>query len=348
MLIDKTNLNSSETSAGVEPVTEYRALLAKYEEEQRSLKARVEPLIRLMENDGYFIPGHGERITVKQIMSSDDAPELLPVAFDERIRSAQQNLQNLRQYTRYVMVDAKTTFFPTITAMRRSYIPGVNSSPEAHGIKMDTIEITCEDYEQAVSLDKNTIKDSRWNALGMVLDAVGYSMKIGENIDIMNAYVEGAGFSAAATGGTFNITQISDLIAMIEETQQFIPSVMFVGTEIGSKIRKLPEFQNAAFFGGRDIWTTGKLTNLFGLQIIVTPFLDRDREGNKRADRKVVVVDGNFPAIFASLEETTVGSEDEFVKNLTNTVARERRQVKVVDKKAVAIINNIDPATLVG
>jgi HK97 family phage major capsid protein len=301
-----------------------------------------------MENDGHFIPGVGERIKITQLLSSDDAPELLPVAFDERIRSAQQNLQNLRQYTRWASVDGKTTYFPTITAMRRSYIAGKNSSPENHGIIMDTVDITCEDYEQAAAIDKNTIKDSRWNALGLILDAVGYSMKIGENIDIMASYTEGAKFQTAAAGNQFNIGQISDVIAQIEETQQFIPSVMFVGTEIGSKIRKMPEFQNAAFFGGRDIWVSGKLTNLFGLQIIVTPFLDRDREGNKRADRKVVVLDGNFPSIFASLEETTVGSEDSFLNNLTNTIARERRQIKVVDSKACAVINGIDPATLLG
>ena len=63
---------------------------------------------------------------------------------------------------------------------------------------------------------------------------------------------------------------------------------------------------------------------------------------------KWFALDGNFPAIFASLEETTVGSEDDFLKNLTNTVARERRTVKVVDKKAVAVIEGIDPATLIG
>lgn len=342
------NLQDNNVGTPVQPANEYQNMLAKFKKEQEELRGRVEPILRLMENDGFFVPGYGDRITIKQILSSDDAPELLPVAFDERIRSAQQNLQNLRQYTRYAIVDTKTTFFPTITAMRRSYIMGVNNTPEAHGIVMDTVEITCEDYEQAVSIDKNTIKDSRWNALGMVLDAVGYSMKIGENIDIMNAYVDGAQFKVNAIGNTFNIGQISDVIAQVEETQQFIPSVMFVGVEIGSKIRKLPEFQNAAFFGSRDIWVSGKLTNLFGLQIIVTPFIDRDAEGQKRADRKIVVLDGNFPAIFASLEETTVGSEDDFLKNLTNTVARERRRVKVVDKKAVAVIENIDPVTLVG
>lgn len=343
------NLNETETRSAQSPVVnEYQQLLSKFKTDQEELRGRVEPILRLMENDGFFVPGYGDRVTIKQILSSDDAPELLPVAFDERIRSAQQNLQNLRQYTRYAIVDTKTTFFPTITAMRRSYIMGVNNTPEAHGILMDTIEVTCEDYEQAIAIDKNTIKDSRWNALGMVLDAVGYSMKIGENIDIMNAYTEGAAFKVNAIGNTFNIGQISDVIAQIEETQQFIPSVLFVGVEIGSKIRKLPEFQNAAFFGSRDIWVSGKLTNLFGLQIIVTPFIDRDREGNKRSERKMVVLDGNFPAIFASLEETTVGSEDDFLKNLTNTVARERRTVKVVDKKAVAVIEGIDPATLIG
>lgn len=342
------NLNETENVVNGSAAEQYQALFAKFKQEQEQRRSAVEPILRLMENDGRFIPGYGERITIKQLLSSDDAPQLLPVAFDERIRSAQQNLQNLRQYTRYAMVDTKTTFFPTITAMRRSYIAGVNSSPEAHGILMDVVEITCEDYEQHVALDKNTIKDSRWNALGLVLDAVGYSMKIGENIDIMNSYVDGAFFNEAAAGATFNIGQISDVIAKMEETQQFIPSVMFVGTEIGSKIRKLPEFQNAAFFGGRDIWVSGKLTNLFGLQIIVTPFLDRDREGNKRTDRKVIILDGNFPSIFASLEDTTVGSEDDFLKNLTNTVARERRTVKVVDKKAVACIGGIDPATLLG
>jgi len=341
------NLNETETASAVPAKNEYQALLSQFKAEQEDMRNRVEPILRLMENDGFFVPGYGDRMTIKQIMSSDDAPELLPVAFDERIRSAQQNLQNLRQYTRYSIVDTKTTFFPTITAMRRSYIAGVNNTPEAHGILMNTVEVTCEDYEQAISIDKNTIKDSRWNALGMVLDAVGYSMKIGENIDIMNAYVDGAAFKVNAVGNTFNIGQISDLIAQIEETQQFIPSVLFVGVEIGSKIRKLPEFQNAAFFGSRDIWVSGKLTNLFGLQIIVTPFIDRDREGNKRNDRKIVALDGNFPAIFASLEETTVGSEDDFLKNLTNTVARERRTVKVVDQKAVAVIENIDPATLI-
>ena len=343
------NLNDKETRSAQAPVVnEYQTLLSKFKTEQEELRGRVEPILRLMENDGFFVPGYGDRVTIKQILSSDDAPELLPVAFDERIRSAQQNLQNLRQYTRYAIVDTKTTFFPTITAMRRSYIMGVNSTPEAHGILMDTVEVTCDDYEQAIAIDKNTIKDSRWNALGMVLDAVGYSMKIGENIDIMNAYTEGAAFKVNAIGNTFNIGQISDVIAQIEETQQFIPSVLFVGVEIGSKIRKLPEFQNAAFFGSRDIWVSGKLTNLFGLQIIVTPFIDRDREGNKRNERKMVALDGNFPAIFASLEETTVGSEDDFLKNLTNTVARERRTVKVVDKKAVAVIEGIDPATLIG
>lgn len=343
------NLNENTSRSAQAPVVnEYQQLLTKFKNEQAELRGRVEPILRLMENDGFFVPGYGDRITIKQILSSDDAPELLPVAFDERIRSAQQNLQNLRQYTRYAIVDTKTTFFPTITAMRRSYIMGVNNTPEAHGILMDTVEVTCEDYEQAIAIDKNTIKDSRWNALGMVLDAVGYSMKIGENIDIMNAYTEGAAFKVNAIGNTFNIGQISDVIAQIEETQQFIPSVLFVGVEIGSKIRKLPEFQNAAFFGSRDIWVSGKLTNLFGLQIIVTPFIDRDREGNKRNERKMVVLDGNFPAIFASLEETTVGSEDDFLKNLTNTVARERRTVKVVDKKAVAVIEGIDPATLIG
>jgi len=343
------NLNENETRSAQTPVVnEYQQLLSKFKSEQEELRGRVEPILRLMENDGFFVPGYGDRVTIKQILSSDDAPELLPVAFDERIRSAQQNLQNLRQYTRYAIVDTKTTFFPTITAMRRSYIMGVNNTPEAHGILMDTVEVTCEDYEQAIAIDKNTIKDSRWNALGMVLDAVGYSMKIGENIDIMNAYTEGAAFKVNAIGNTFNIGQISDVIAQIEETQQFIPSVIFVGVEIGSKIRKLPEFQNAAFFGSRDIWVSGKLTNLFGLQIIVTAFIDRDREGNKRNERKMVILDGNFPAIFASLEETTVGSEDDFLKNLTNTVARERRTVKVVDKKAVAVIEGIDPATLIG
>ena len=343
------NLNENTSRSAQAPVVnEYQQLLTKFKNEQAELRGRVEPILRLMENYGFFVPGYGDRITIKQILSSDDAPELLPVAFDERIRSAQQNLQNLRQYTRYAIVDTKTTFFPTITAMRRSYIMGVNNTPEAHGILMDTVEVTCEDYEQAIAIDKNTIKDSRWNALGMVLDAVGYSMKIGENIDIMNAYTEGAAFKVNAIGNTFNIGQISDVIAQIEETQQFIPSVLFVGVEIGSKIRKLPEFQNAAFFGSRDIWVSGKLTNLFGLQIIVTPFIDRDREGNKRNERKMVVLDGNFPAIFASLEETTVGSEDDFLKNLTNTVARERRTVKVVDKKAVAVIEGIDPATLIG
>ncbi len=346
MLVNLQDNNGA--SAPVQPVNEYQTMLAKFKKEQEELRGRVEPILRLMENDGFFVPGYGDRITIKQILSSDDAPELLPVAFDERIRSAQQNLQNLRQYTRYAIVDTKTTFFPTITAMRRSYIMGVNNTPEAHGIVMDTIDITCEDYEQSVSIDKNTIKDSRWNALGMVLDAVGYSMKIGENIDIMNAYIDGAQFKVNAIGNTFNIGQISDVIAQVEETQQFIPSVMFVGVEIGSKIRKLPEFQNAAFFGSRDIWVSGKLTNLFGLQIIVTPFIDRDSEGAKRSTRTVVVLDGNFPAIFASLEETTVGSEDDFLKNLTNTVARERRRIKVVDKKAVAVIENINPATLIG
>jgi HK97 family phage major capsid protein len=343
-------LNDTNETFSTQPINAetFQKMLESHEAAQQELKRNVEPILRLMENNGHFIPGVGERITIKQLLSSDDAPELLPVAFDERIRSAQQNLQNLRQYTRYAAVDAKTTYFPTITAMRRSYIQSNNASPENHGIIMDTVDITCEDYEQAASIDKNTIKDSRWNALGLILDAVGYSMKIGENIDIMNAYVEGAKFQSAAAGNRFNIGQISDLIAMIEETQQFIPSVMFVGTEIGSKIRKMPEFQNAAFFGGRDIWISGKLTNLFGLQIIVTPFLDRDREGNKRDTRKVVVLDGNFPAIFASLEETTVGSEDSFLNNLTHTVARERRQIKVVDNKACAVINGIDPATLLG
>ncbi|RLC26863.1 MAG: hypothetical protein DRH37_11385 [Deltaproteobacteria bacterium] len=326
----------------------YKELKAKHEEMKLAEQGDIEPVLRLMENDGYFIPGFGDRIEIKQLLSSDDAPELLPIAFDERIRSAQENMQNLREYTRYASVNTKTTFFPTITTMRRSYIAGINSSPENSGILMDTVEITCEDYEQAASMDKNTIKDSRWNALGMVLDAVGYSMKIGENIDIMNSYVDGAQFQVAATGGQFNIGQISDVISQIEDTQQFIPSVLFVGTEIGSKVRKLPEFQNAAFFGGRDIWVSGKLTNLFGLQIIATPFLDRDAEGNKRTDRKMVLLDGNFPAIFASLEETTVGSEDEFLKNLTNTVARERRTVKVVDKRACAVINGINPANLLG
>lgn len=326
----------------------FKALKADYEEKALMQKEAIEPYLRLMENDGHFIPGFGERITIEHVMSSDDAPELLPVAFDERIRSAQENLQNLREYTRYASVNTKTTFFPTITTMRRSYIPGVNSSPEAHGIIMDTVSLTCEDYEQAASMDKNTIKDSRWNSLGLVLDAVGYSMKIGENIDIMNSYVDGARFQVAAAGGQFNIGQISDVIAQIEETQQFIPSVLFVGTEIGSKIRKMPEFQNAAFFGGRDIWATGKLVNLFGLQIVVTPFLDRDAEGNKRADRKMVILDGNFPSIFASLEETTVGSESEFLKNIVNTVARERRVIKVVDDKACAVINGILPANLLG
>jgi len=348
MKIALNGVADSEIFTGKVNAETFQKLLAEHEAQQEAQRANVEPLLRLIANDGHFIPGYGDKITIKQLLSSDDAPQLLPVAFDERIRSAQQNLQNLRQYTRWASVDAKTTYFPTITAMRRSYIAGKNTSPENHGIIMDTIDITCEDYEQAAAIDKNTIKDSRWNALGVILDAVGYSMKIGENIDIMNSYIDGARFQTAAAGGTFNIGQISDVIAQIEETQQFIPSVLFVGTEIGSKIRKMPEFQNAAFFGGKDIWVSGKLTNLFGLQIVVTPFLDRDREGNKRADRKMVILDGNFPSVFASLEETTVGSEDNFINNLTQTIARERRQIKVVDNKACAVIGDIDPATLLG
>jgi len=243
-------------------------------------------------------------------------------------------------------VEAVTTYFPKVTAMRRSYIASPEVDPNHYGIRLSTEDITIKDYEMATGIGKNLIKDSNWNMLALVLDAVGYAMKIGENIDIMNAYVNGAFFNEPATGGEFKIEDISDMIASIEETQQFMPSTIFVGTEIGSKIRKMENFQNAAFYGSRDVWVSGKLTNLFGLQLVSTPFLDRDALGQKRSTRSVVMYDGNFPAIYAELEAVTVQSEDSLLKNLTNTIARERRAVKVVDDKAVGVITDIDPAKL--
>ena len=108
----------------------------------------------------------------------------------------------------------------------------------------------------------------------------------------------------------------------------------------------MSEFQNVAFFGARDIWVSGKLTNLFGLQLVSTPFLDRDALGAKRSTRNVVMYDGNFPSIYAELEPVTVQSEDSLLKNLTNTIARERRAVKVIDDKAVGVITDINPSNL--
>lgn len=327
-------------------VTTLTAMLEEAEREEKELQEAIKPIILMLENDGRFIPRKGERMEISQVLSSDDAPELLPVAFDQRIRTAAENLQNLRQYTRVMPVEAVTTYFPKVTAMRRSYIASPEVDPNHYGIKLSTEDITIKDYEMATGINKNLIKDSNWNMLALILDAVGYAMKIGENIDIMNAYVNGAFFNEPATSGEFKLEDISDMIASIEETQQFMPSTIFVGTEIGSKIRKMENFQNAAFYGSRDIWVSGKLTNLFGLQLVSTPFLDRDALGQKRATRSVVMYDGNFPAIYAELEAVSVQSEDSLLKNLTNTIARERRAVKVVDDKAVGVITDIDPAKL--
>lgn len=321
-------------------------MLEEAQREEAAIQDAIKPILLMMQNDGRLIPRKGKRMEIQQVLSSDDAPELLPVAFDQRIRTAAENLQNLRQYTKVMPVEAVTTYFPKVTAMRRSYITSPEVDPSHYGIKLSTESVTVQDYEMATGINKNLIKDSNWNMLALILDAVGYSMKIGENIDIMNAYVNGAFFQNAANGNAFNLEDISDMIAAIEETQQFMPSTIFVGTEIGSKIRKMSEFQNAAFFGSRDIWVSGKLTNLFGLQLISTPFLDRDALGAKRSTRSIVMFDGNFPAIYAELEAVTVQSEDSLLKNLTNTIARERRTVKVVDDKAVGVITDISPENL--
>ena len=322
------------------------AMLEEAEREEKELQEAIKPITLMLKNDGRLLPRRGKRMEIQQVLSSDDAPELLPVAFDQRIRTAAENLQNLRQYTRVMPVEAVTTYFPKVTAMRRSYIASPEVDPNHYGIKLSTEDVTIKDYEMATGINKNLIKDSNWNMLALILDAVGYAMKIGENIDIMNAYVNGAFFSEPATSGEFKLEDISDMIASIEETQQFMPSTIFVGTEIGSKIRKMSEFQNAAFFGSRDIWVSGKLTNLFGLQLVSTPFLDRDALGAKRSTRSVVMYDGNFPAIYAELEAVSVQSEDSLLKNITNTIARERRAVKVIDDKAVGVITDIDPAKL--
>jgi HK97 family phage major capsid protein len=322
------------------------AMLEDAEREEKELQEAIKPITLMLQNDGRLLPRRGKRMEIQQVLSSDDAPELLPVAFDQRIRTAAENLQNLRQYTRVMPVEAVTTYFPKVTAMRRSYIASPEVDPNHYGIKLSTEDVTIKDYEMATGINKNLIKDSNWNMLALILDAVGYAMKIGENIDIMNSYVNGAFFSEPATNGEFKLEDISDMIASIEETQQFMPSTIFVGTEIGSKIRKMSEFQNAAFFGSRDIWVSGKLTNLFGLQLVSTPFLDRDALGAKRSTRSVVMFDGNFPAIYAELEPVSVQSEDSLLKNITNTIARERRAVKVIDDKAVGVITDIDLAKL--
>jgi HK97 family phage major capsid protein len=322
------------------------AMLQDAEREEKELKEAIKPITLMLQNDGRLVPRKGKRMEISQVLSSDDAPQLLPVAFDQRIRTAAENLQNLRQYTRVMPVDAVTTYFPKVTAMKRSYIASAEVDPIHYGIKLSTEDVTIQDYEMATGINKNLIKDSNWNMLALILDAVGYAMKIGENIDIMNSYVNGAFFNTPATGGAFDLEDISDMIADIEETQQFMPSTIFVGTEIGSKIRKMSEFQNVAFFGSRDIWVSGKLTNLFGLQLISTPFLDRDALGAKRSTRCVVMYDGNFPAIYAELEPVSVQSEDSLLKNITNTIARERRAVKVIDDKAVGVITDINPANL--
>lgn len=322
------------------------AMLEEAKREEKAVQESIEPILLMLKNDGRLIPRKGKRMEIEQVLSSDDAPELLPVAFDQRIRTAAENLQNLRQYTKVMPVDSVTTYFPKVTAMRRSYVVSPEVDPAHYGIKLSAESITVQDYEMATGINKNLVKDSNWNMLALILDAVGYAMKIGENIDIMNAYVNGAFFTQPATGNSFDLGDISDMIASIEETQQFMPSMIFVGTEIGSKIRKMTEFQNAAFFGSRDIWVSGKLTNLFGLQLVSTPFLDRDAIGAKRSTRSVVMFDANFPAIYAELEAVTVQSEDSLLKNLTNTVARERRAVKVIDDKAVGVITDINPENL--
>lgn len=326
--------------------TTLTAMLEEAEREEKTLQEAIKPITLMLQNDGRLLPRRGKRLEINQVLSSDDAPELLPVAFDQRIRTAAENLQNLRQYTRVMPVEAVTTYFPKVTAMRRSYIASPEVDPNHYGIKLSTEDITIKDYEMATGINKNLIKDSNWNMLALILDAVGYAMKIGENIDIMNSYVNGAFFNEPATSGEFKLEDISDMIAGIEETQQFMPSTIFVGTEIGSKIRKMTEFQNVAFYGSRDVWVSGKLTNLFGLQLVSTPFLDRDALGAKRSTRSVVMYDGNFPAIYAELEAVSVQSEDSLLKNLTNTIARERRAVKVIDDKAVGVITDIDPAKL--
>ena len=190
-----------------------------------------------------------------------------------------------------------------------------------------------EKYAVRIAVTKEMLEDGKWNLIEHNIKKAG--IEIAENEDLL--VIQDALDNAANTvtgGAAIAISDMTRAMQFLEDLD-YSPTHMFAGPEVCNDIRNIDTFVEANKLGTREMFETGFVGRIYGMDIIR---FSRNVAPSTTYSKYAYIIDRDHAFIIAEKRPMTVENYDDSIHDLSGAVVTQRIKVRQLRAEAICKI----------